>query len=147
MDNQGNSIMVAVLPKTSDWCKLELPHTTIVYGGEVTSSKPTMFNELAKLASVVAESTSEFLAKVTGVETFGEDERVSVLVLEKTDELLRLRKTFEKWDDSDFSVYKPHATIGPEGTVINPVPLYLVFDRLAVVWGDQILSFKLKTYG
>ncbi len=147
MDNQGNSIMVAVLPKTSDWCKLELPHTTIVYGGEVASSKPTMFNELAKLASVVAESTSEFLAKVKGVETFGEDEKVSVLVLEKTDELVRLRQKFEKWDDSDFTVYRPHATIGPEGTVINPVPLYLVFDRLAVVWGDQILSFRLKSYG
>jgi len=146
MDNQGNSIMVAVLPKTSDWCKLELPHTTIVYGGEVTSSKPTMFNELAKLASVVAENTPEFLAKVKGVETFGKDEKVSVLVIEKTDELIRLRQKFEKWDDSDFSTYKPHATIGPEGTVINLVPLYLVFDRLAVVWGDKILSFRLKSY-
>jgi 2'-5' RNA ligase len=146
MDNQINSIMVAVLPQTADWCKLELPHTTIVYGGEVSSSRPTMFNELAKLASTVAESTSEFLAKVTGVETFGDEEKVSVLVLERTEELLRLRRRFEKWDDSDFSTYKPHATIGPEGTVINPVPMYLVFDRLAVVWGDQILSFRLKSY-
>lgn len=146
MSNHDNSIMVAVLPKTTDWCKLELPHTTIVYGGEVASSKQTMFNELAKLASVVAGNTSEFLAKVQGVDTFGEDEKVSVLVLEKTDELLRLRQKFEKWDDSGFSTYKPHATIGPEGTVINPVPLYLVFDRLAVVWGDQILSFRLKSH-
>jgi 2'-5' RNA ligase len=144
MDNQSNSIMVAVLPQTSDWCKLELPHTTIIYGGEVTSSKPTMFNELAKLASNVAENTSEFLAKVTDVSVFGEEEKVSVLVLERTEELLKLRRRFEKWDDSDFSRYKPHATIGPEGTVINPVPMYLVFDRLAVVWGDQILSFRLR---
>lgn len=144
MDNQNNSIMVAVLPQTSDWCKLELPHTTIIYGGEVSSSKPTMFNELAKLASIVAENTSEFLAKVTDVAIFGEEEKVSVLVLERTEELLRLRRHFEKWNDSEFETYLPHATIGPEGTKINPVPMYLVFDRLAVVWGDQILSFRLK---
>lgn len=146
MVKQGNSIMVAVLPQSAEWCKLELPHTTIVYGGEVASSKPTMFNELAKLASTVAETTSEFLVKVTGVQTFGEEEKVSVLVLEKTEGLRRLRRLFEKWDDSDFSTYRPHATIGQEGTKINPVPMYLVFDRLAVVWGDQILSFRLKSY-
>lgn len=144
MDNQGNSIMVAVLPQSYEWCKLELPHTTIIYGGEVASSKPTMFNELGKLASTVAELTSVFLVKVTGVQIFGEEEKVSVLVLEKTKELVQLRRTFEKWDDSDFSTYRPHATIGPEGTNINPVPMYLVFDRLSVVWGDQILTFRLK---
>lgn len=145
MDNQSNSIMVTVLPQSADWCKLELPHTTVVYGGEVPSSKPTMFNELAKLASTVAQGTSEFLAKVTGVQTFGDEDKVSVLTLERTEELIRLRRRFEKWDDSDFSTYKPHATIGPEGTIINPVPMYLVFDRLAVVWGDQILSFRLNS--
>ena len=146
MPNSNSSIMVALLPVSSEWCKIDLPHVTIVYGGEVSSSKPTMFNELAKLASLVAGMTNELLAKVEKVDIFGDEERVSVLVLEKTKEVLELRRIFEKWDDSNFTVYKPHATIGPEGSEINPVPLYLVFDRLAVVWGDQILSFRLKPY-
>jgi len=146
MTNTNNSIMVALLPVSSEWCKIELPHTTVVYGGEVSSSKPTMFNELAKQTSKVANDTKAFLVKVLKVDTFGDDEKVSVLVLERTKELLRLRKIFEKWDDSDFSTYRPHATIGPDGTAINPVPMYLVFDRLAVVWGDQMLTFRLKNY-
>lgn len=145
MLNTNGSIMVAVLPTTSEWCKLELPHATVIYGGETESSKPTMFNELAKEASRLAADTPEFLSKVTGVATFGDKEKVSVLTLEKTKELLRLRRAFEKWDDSDFSRYRPHATIGPEGTQINPIPLYLVFDRLAVVWADQNIIFKLKS--
>ncbi len=146
MPNYNNSIMVALLPTSSEWCKIDLPHVTVIYGGEVPASKPTMFNELAKLTSLVASTTNELLMKVEKVDIFGDDERVSVLVLEKTKEILKLRRIFEKWDDSDFTVFRPHATIGPEGSEINPVPLYLVFDRLAVVWGDQILSFRLKPY-
>lgn len=54
MDGYNNSVMIALLPTTSDWCSLELPHMTLVYAGEIKDLPTYAFNELAKDASYLS---------------------------------------------------------------------------------------------
>ncbi len=48
MNDFQDSVMVALLPTTSEWCHIELPHMTLVYAGEKKNLKATAFNDLAK---------------------------------------------------------------------------------------------------
>jgi len=143
MDNvEEKSVMVALLPTTTDWCRIELPHTTVVYAGETKKVKISGFNELAKRASSVSLIARPLLVKVTGLEVFGDDEPVDVLRLESTPELLAIREMFASWDDSEFP-FRPHATIGPTGHTNTNVPLVLFFDRITVGWGEEYITFWL----
>lgn len=143
MEDTSNSVMLALLPITSDWCHIELPHCTLVYVGKKNDLEKSVFNELAKDASMLALLSNPITLKVLGVEVFGELEKVNVLRLQPSQELWAMRRVVEKWNASEFP-FKPHATIGPIGSMID-TPRYLAFDRLMVSWGEDNLTFSLKT--
>jgi 2'-5' RNA ligase len=144
----GKSVMIALLPTSSEWCKIKLPHMTLVYAGEIEEDlQLTDFNVLAKDACSLAQMTNPFSLKVTGTDTFGEEpEQVDVLTLELTTQLRAMRHFVEDWNESEFTEFKPHCTIGPAGTFLEFPPLFLHFDRIAVGWGDDLLTFNLKAF-
>lgn len=144
MVDRKESTMIALLPITTDWCQIECPHMTLVYAGEIPDLKPTSFNEMAKDAASIAMLSNPITLRVTGIETFGEEEKVDVLRLQPTPELMAMRRMVEHWNASQHS-FKPHATIGPpSGLMSEMTPRYLAFDRIAVGWGGDLLTFWLK---
>jgi 2'-5' RNA ligase len=144
------SVMVALLPVYTDWCKIELPHLTLVYAGEIANLSPTAFNSLAKDAMTIAMLSRPITLRVMGVEVFGTDEKVDALKLQSTPELMSMRAIVEDWNASEHP-FNPHCTIGPtEGFGPNPnrvygeIPRYLVFDRVMVGWGEEQLVMWLS---
>ncbi len=139
-----DSVMIALLPITTDWCKQDLPHVTLVFSGLVTDHKPTDFNIMAKDVADIALIAKPFGLSVTGTEKLGPpEEQVSALMLRPTPELMALRNSLKQWDMSEFPEYKPHATIGPYPSGDTIPPSQLAFDRLMIAWGDQQLTFSM----
>lgn len=145
MEDVSDSVMIALLPITSAWCHIELPHLTLVYVGEKKNLKPTVFNDLAKDASMLASLSNPITLRVMGLEIFGRDEedKVSVLRLQPSIELWAMRRIVESWNGSEFP-FKPHCTIGPVGTNVD-IPGYIAFNRIMVGWGKENLTFSLRT--
>lgn len=80
---------------------------------------------------------------VTGVEVFGDDEKVEVLRFAPNPELDILRANFEPFHKSQYKEFKPHLTLGPKGsTVYSTLPKVVEFDRLSLVFGNK----KFTTY-
>lgn len=151
MAESNDNIMVALIPTETGWCKIDFPHVTLVYGGKVADAKSFWFNEMAKAVSSLSMIAQPIFLKVTGLDTMGNGEQVDVLRLESTPELLAMRSFVQQWDSGEFPDYLPHATIGPVGTgpstmmdTMNPMPIALYFDRIAVCWGDTKLTFWLR---
>lgn len=140
-DNQG--VMIALLPITTDWCKIECPHMTLVYAGKKTELKSTAFNELAKDASALSMLSRPLMLKVTGVDLFGIEDDVKVFTLRPSSELSAMRRFVDHWNASEHP-FNPHVTIGPRDTVVEQIPSYLAFDRIMVGWGDEQLTFSMK---
>lgn len=139
----SQGVMIAFLPTTSNWCRLELPHMTLVYAGTKDELQPSDFNALAKDAASLAMLTNPFGADVTGVDVFGDEERVNVLRFRLTPELQALRDYVERWNKS-VHPFRPHATMGPVGEVfVDRVPDVVFFNRIMVGWGDESITFKL----
>lgn len=139
-----DSVMIALLPITTDWCKQDLPHVTLVFSGLVTDHKPTDFNIMAKDVADIALIAKPFGLSVTGTEKLGPpEEQVSALMLRPTPELMALRNSLKQWDMSDYPSYIPHATIGPYPSGDTIPPSQLAFDRLMIAWGDQQLTFSM----
>jgi len=145
MDTVQDSTMVALLPQTNEWCKIDPAHTTLIYPGKKSELDPIVRDELIRLASSIAILTNPFPVKITGQEEFGDD-RVEVFRLDRTPELSSLRTIFETWDDSEFPNFRPHATIGPQGTFVENPPLFLMFDRIMVGWGEEQTTFWLRRF-
>src|SRR5688572_25809770 len=115
--NQG--IMIALLPSHTEWCRQSTPHMTLVYAGLIEDHSPSAFNELAKDASALAMTNQPMTLRTKGLEVFGEGSvdspKVDVILLEPNPELLAMRRLVEKWDASEYP-FRPHVTIGPQGT-------------------------------
>lgn len=150
----GNgSAMIALLPVTNDWCKVNdphYPHMTLVYAGKLEDLSETDFGDLAKDASSLALVGSPLYIRVKGVEVMGKGDDdnplVNALVLQPTPELLSMRKFVEHWNASEFP-FKPHCTIGPTGPTTSvplDLPTSLAFDRIMVGWGEEQLIFSLR---
>lgn len=153
MDQNETSVIVALLPQDDSWCKIAPAHMTIVYHGETTDLKVTRFNELAKDVASIAMLTNPIVAKVMNHEVFGDDERVDVFTISPTPEILSIHRMLQEWDGGDFSVFRPHVTIGPEGSYspdwnseTPAMPMFLIFDRIALFWGKDRLNFWLRKY-
>lgn len=142
MEDVSGSVMIALLPITTDWCRIELPHLTLVYAGETKDLKLTTFNELAKDASMLAVLSRPITLKVMGVEVFGDEEKVDVLRLQPSPELWSMRRAVEHWNASEFP-FNPHSTIGPAGMSSTDYPRYLAFNRILVGWGEEKLIFAM----
>lgn len=143
----GDGVMIALLPITSDWCKIDYPHMTLVFAGKVDELVPTEFNEMAKDAASIAMLSSPLYLRVTGKQVFGDgsedNPHVDVFTLLATPELQAMRRQVEQWNKSEFP-FTPHVTIGPAGSFVESPPAYLAFDRIVVGWGDEYLTFWLK---
>lgn len=138
--------MIALLPTTSEWCKQELPHMTVVYLGDIELLDIDAYSRLCKRAGAVAQVCSSISTKVMGTEILGDEEKVNTLKLEPTPQLLAIREFFDEWDESEFD-FHPHCTIGPaDGLSPEFVPMCLVFDRIMLGWGDDVITFNLRTY-
>lgn len=143
--SEKDGVMIAFLPTTSEWCKLELPHMTLVYAGSKADLTPTDFNDLAKDAAAIAMLVPSFCLNVMSLDVFGpDDDKVNVLRFRPTPELTTMRGMVEKWNKSEFP-FNPHATIGP-ATDLAPVypPTVVGFDRIMVGWGEEQIVFYLK---
>lgn len=137
--------MIAFLPTNTDWCKIDLPHMTLVYAGTTSDLKPTDFNTLAKDAASLASLASPFFLRVLAKELFGDPgSEVDVFRLQPTTELWAMRRFVEGWNKSQHP-FNPHVTIGPAGTLSpsDPVPRTIGFNRVYVGWGEESLTFNL----
>jgi 2'-5' RNA ligase len=144
MDDNEHSVMVALLPINDDWCKIALPHLTLVYAGNTSELRPTDFNELGKQASETASKFGPIQLTVTGVEVFGEEpDRVQVLTFANNAKLAAIQLPYASWSVSKFP-FNPHATIGPVGSFVPPAPPAVAFDRIGVFWGEDSMVFYLK---
>lgn len=146
MDDFPESAMIALLPTTSDWCKIDLPHLTLVYVGEISELSQNMYNEMAKKGLALAMSCAPITLDVLALEVFGEGlDKVEVLLLRPSAEILAMRHAVEDWNGSQYHQYKPHATIGPVGSTKfdDPLPTSLTFDRIYVSWGPLNLTYKM----
>lgn len=155
----SDAAMIAYIPVDGSWCRQDFPHMTLVYAGLIADRSEIEFNEMAKDAISAARITGTFNLNVVGVEQMGEGiDQVDVLTLYPTPHLLLARNLVEKWNASQFTDFKPHATIGPVGsamTIADPAPLYsqgymrqslptrLQFNRIAACWGDKRLIFNI----
>ncbi len=146
MDDFSKSVMIALLPTNAEWCKIGLPHLTLVYAGEIKDLNITDFNELGKDASMLAMLSRPLTLRVTGIEVFGDwgDEKVNVLRLQPSPELWSMRRAVERWNKSEHP-FRPHCTIGPVGVQIQEMPRYLTFNRMLVGWGKEKLTFELNS--
>lgn len=163
-DNSKN-VMIALLPSYSEWCKIDLPHLTLVFCGTIGENEPTDFNKMAKDAAALAQISRPITLEVMSVAPMGPaDDLVDALILRPTTELLAMRLVVEKWNKSTYPTYRPHATVGPYPTFLKPprrsydptevqaspdqgiagrAPESLRFDRISVHWGDDCLPFNL----
>lgn len=148
MDGFQESVMVALLPTESSWCRQMLPHLTLVYVGEIPDLSPTIQGELLKAAMTIATSFAPLSLAVMGVERFGEpDNPVDVLLMENNSTLLSIQLGVERWSASnqvDEFPFTPHCTIGPPGAIVGvTVPQEISFDRVLVGYGSENTSYKL----
>ncbi len=153
--DNNSSIMIALLPIVSDWCKLDLPHLTLVYAGQIADQKPGAFNEMAKDASMLATLASPITLRTNGLDVFGgrnpddplgaSDPMMDVIKLFPTPELMAMRRMVESWDASNFP-FNPHVSIGPQGGGVPfPVPSCIAFNRVACCWGNDQLTFNMSS--
>lgn len=143
MNDYPDSAMIALIPNTTYWCQIDLPHVTLVYAGEIAQLPPGTYNELSKAALSLALANSSVYLKVLGMDVFGEDdEKVDVLRLEPTPQIMAMRSQVASWNASQYTDYKPHATVGPEGSA-DPVkmPYFLAFDQIMCCWGEERTSY------
>lgn len=144
MADYPDSVMIALLPTTIDWCKIALPHLTLVYAGLIEDLKPSAHNALAKEGLALAMTCSPLTLGVEGADVFGDDEegKVDVIRLSPSPQLLAMRSVVEDWNASKHP-FNPHVTVGPEGSISPDLPSELTFDRLLVAWGNTHLIYKL----
>lgn len=143
MNEFHDAVMVALLPTTTNWCRIDLPHLTLSYPGKVQDLMATLQNELIKGALRCSIDFAPFSLAVLSVEEFGVVDKVDVLLLNTSPELQQMYELFKEWDISDHS-FNPHCTVGPKGAIVGlTVPEILVFDRICVEWGEAHTVFKL----
>lgn len=139
MSEYEDSVMVALLPTTDHWCRIELPHVTLVYAGKISDLSDSIRNELAKETIAIAMDFKPFTVEVLKTDVFGEEEKVQVLILETTTEFKKMRERLVYWNKSKHKTFKPHATIGPVDAPTERPPARLTFDRVLFRWGTNNL--------
>lgn len=139
-----DSAMIALLPINASWSNVELPHLTLVYAGLVQDLRPNAFNEMAKDATSLSMMSNVITLRVMGLDIFGDEEKVDVLRLRNTPELMAMRHVVERWNASEHP-FNPHVTIGPAGELPpGEMPAYVAFNRVIVSYGPENLTFNLK---
>lgn len=142
MEDHSQSVMIALLPVTSEWCYIDLPHMTLVYAGEINDLNPSDYNDLGKDVLDISREYPPLSLDVVGIDVFGDEEPVDVLLLEQSQQLMEMRSKVGKWNASEHE-FNPHATVGPVGSLQGNIPNALIFDRVLLGWGDRGFSCNL----
>jgi 2'-5' RNA ligase len=143
---ESEGVMIALLPTSADWCKIDLPHLTLVYAGSKNDLRPTDFSELAKDTAMLAQLSSPLGLQVMSKDRFGDAGDTDVFKLQPSTQLWAMRRAVERWNKSSYP-FNPHVTIGPAGTFVEVVPRYIRFDRMMLAWGTDQLTFWLGRGG
>lgn len=145
MNDHDEGVMIALLPITTDWCEIKLPHMTLVYCGKIGELAAGTFDELVKDTSALASLSRSPMLRVRAMDTFGEDsDKVDVLKLQITPEIAAMRRSVEKWNKSEHKDFKPHVTVGMAGQPHPEPPKYISFNRMCVQWGEDMVVFNLR---
>lgn len=166
----SDTAMIAFLPSNAPWCKQDLPHMTLVFAGKIEGRDKADFNAMGKDAISAARVIRTFSLTVIEVRELGDEgEEVDALIFYPTPQLLVARQMVERWNQSEYKDFLPHATIGPAGSAFaddvppndyggpgyendfqrkrrNTLPASVYFDRLAVCWGDDKMIFSLGDF-
>lgn len=138
-----DTVLVCLLPTgPTEYCHQDLPHLTLVYAGGVVTRTEEELRRLRDTCATLARTVQHFTAPVTGGEVLGPpDERVDVLIFEKTPELEAMRAALEWANASDYTEFKPHLTVGAEGTMTKTpgwtAPPAIDFDRICMLVGPD----------
>lgn len=135
MGEFDQSVMVALLPTSSEWCHIELPHLTLVYAGEIPDIPEMVHSELLKAALLIAMTNAPSTLAVTGTEIFGDENKVDVIRLFESVPLKTMRLVVRWWDQDKYP-FNPHVTVGPVGS-LDYIPQIITFDRVLVSWGTK----------
>ena len=138
-----NGIMIALLPISADWSKVDIPHLTLAYYGKIEDKPITDLPKILKDAAALAFLNRTMTLRVLGLEVFGDEEKVDVFSLRLTPELMAMRNLVERWDEGKWPVYRPHVTIGPSPSQVTERPYYIAFDRVLLAWGNEKYVFKM----
>lgn len=145
MDGVNDKIMIALLPMTTDWSTLELPHLTLVFAGLVSDHPMSDLNAMGKDASSLAALAQPIMLKTIKMEQMGPpDDVVSAITLRPNTELMAMRNFVEKWNQSEFTEYKPHCTVGPYPSVPTNFPEQIAFNKIVLCWGNTHLTFSMQ---
>ncbi len=144
MEEHTQKVMVALRPITTDWCKIALPHLTLVFAGTKQELAPSDFNELAKAVASIAMEFRAITLYSIGLDIFGTGlDLVEVVKLRPTPTLMMMHRRVSGWNKSNFG-FTPHCTIGPRGSSNGDIPPVLAFDRIMLSWGEEELNFWLR---
>ena len=143
----NDSSMIALLPDEAPWVKQDLPHLTLVYSGEVAKLSDQDIILLKGLTRALSLVFRPQLLDSISVDVFGkDDDRVHVVRTSKSDDLTLMRSLAERFDASEYKVYKPHVTVGPIGqTQVSGVPDQILFDRIGLFIGDEKWVYNLSS--
>ena len=139
---------------------------TLVYAGDIEGRDKSEFNSMGKDAITAARAVRTFSLTVTEIRELGDEgEEVDALIFYPIPQLLLARQVVEGWNQSEFSEFLPHVSIGPAGSAYaedvpttayvdesysakrrNTLPASVYFDRLAICWGDDKLIFSLGDF-
>ena len=145
MGDYPDSSMISFLPVEASWVKQDFPHLTLVFTGEIDEAPKTLRSELLFNTAVLAMTMQPFLLEPQGLKIFGDgDDKVDVLTLALIPELAKARELVDEYSKSIHKTYKPHITIGKVGSAKGVrLPDEVVFDRIALSWGDKHEIFDL----
>ncbi len=143
----NDTVMIALLPKEAPWCKIELPHLTLVYGGKTFDAPIGFEGTIAKMGKTLSEGFYPQLVKVLWHSVFGEtpDDLVDVFEVAISPDLRAMRKLVEPANRSEYTNFAPHVTVGPKGSyhMGDPMPETILFDRLHVLYGTKDTTYDL----
>lgn len=154
MPEGNNPVIVSLIPQDDSWCIQPEAHMTMIYAAQKKSDLNFLQIEaLKKETYKISKLFDPIKANIVGTYVLGqtEEEKVDVFLIQRTPEIMSIRRMLESWDKSDFSTFKPHTTIGPQGSYAykaekeNPsYPKSLLFDRISIFWGEERFSFSFQ---
>lgn len=147
MDGINDKVMVALLPVFSDGMQVDLPHMTLVYAGRTSDLSPSDLDGLSKAASSIAMFSRPVTMRTLTKDVFGEgtedSPKVDVLRFHPNLDVVKMRGLVDDWDASDFP-FRPHMTIGPEGSWMGEIPRIVAFDKVCFAVGTNRQEFQLS---
>lgn len=136
-----NSVGIMLIP-TSDHRYSDDGHVTLVYGGEIGARDQPDEQEMRMAAQMIAKMYSPVVAKTTGMAWMGQgDERVPAIIL-RSPELHRMRLWVERFNRSQYKVYKPHMSVPDYNAPVVP---YVYLEEIALWWGDEHTTWQIGT--